>query len=114
MTGTARQARLTKALRDANPTIADMEFGRPRYTVPWAMWADRDELLWLHPDYEVTSQPMGTSSMRVELRDDGYHVWPVRGHGYKPQAEAGYVGSPSQQFIPVAALEGTQTPGGEQ
>lgn len=100
------QARLTKALRDTRPTIATMEFGRTYHTVPWAMWASQDELLWLHPDYEVTTQPCGTSSMRVELRDDGYHVWPVPGRGYRPQAEAGYVGAPSQQFIPVAALEG--------
>ena len=99
------QAKLTKALR-GGPTVATMEFGRTYYTVPWAMWADRDELLWLHPDYEVTSQPQGTSSMRVELQADGYHVWPVRGHGYRPQSEAGYVGSSSQPFIPVVALEG--------
>ena len=106
MDQTARQARLPKALRDAIPTIATMEFGRTYYTVPWAMWADSDELLWLHPDYEVGTQPRGTSCMRLELRDDGYHVWPVRGHGYRPQAEPGYVGSTSQQFIPVAELEG--------
>jgi hypothetical protein len=101
-----RQARLTKTLRDATPTIATMEFGRTYFTVPWAMWADTDELLWLHPDYEATTQPRGTSSMRVELRDDGYHVWPARGRGYRPQVEPGYVGPTSQPFIPVAALEG--------
>jgi len=114
MNRTTPQARLPKALHA--PTIATMKFGQTRYTVPWAMWADHDELLWLHPDYEVTPRPMGTSSMRLELRDDGYHVWPVRGHGYSPQAEAGYCGSASQSFIPVAALEGetAQTPGGEQ
>jgi hypothetical protein len=101
-----RQARLPKALRDATPTIATMQFGGTCYTVPWAMWADQDELLWLHPDYPVTVRPLGTSSMRVELHDDGYHVWPVRDHPYNPRDGSGYVGSPSQQFIPVAALEG--------
>lgn len=109
MERTAPQAKLTKALRDTTPAIATMEFGRAYYTVPWAMWADRDELLWLHPDYEVTSHPSGTSSMRVELRGDGYHVWPVRGHGYRPQNAAGYVGTPSQPYVPVAALEGDPT-----
>ena len=106
MERTARHAKLTRALRDATPTIATMGFGQTCYTVPWGMWADRDELLWLHPDYAVTPRPAGTSTMRVELRDDGYHVWPVRGHGYTPQNAAGYAGSPSQPFIPVAALEG--------
>ena len=86
-----------------------MEFGRPCYTTPWAMWADTEELLWLHPDYEVTAQPLGTSCMRVELRDDGYHVWPVHGRGYRPQAEAGYAGSASQPFIPVAGIEGARS-----
>jgi hypothetical protein len=85
--------------------LSAMRPGRVRYTVPWAMWADLDGSLWLHPDYGSTSQPQGTSSMRVEVRDDGYHVWPPRGEDYKPQAEAGYVGSPSRQFIPVAVLE---------
>jgi hypothetical protein len=101
------QARLPKALlRDAEPTIADMEFGRTCYTVPWAMWADRDGLMWLHPDYPAVGQPGGAIEMRVELRADGYHVWPVPGRGYRPQAQPGYAGEASQAFIPVAALEG--------
>lgn len=105
----AKQARLPKSLRDRTPTVATMEFGRAYYTVPWAMWADRDELMWLHPDYEVRSQPGGTVQMRVELQSDGYHVWPTRDHSYKPRNESGYVGSTSQPFIPVAELEGSGT-----
>ena len=99
------QARLPKAFQDATPTIATMEFGRAYYTVPWAMWADRDSLLWLHPDYRVSDQPGGTCKMRVELQSDGYHVRPVSTHSYKPQDAAGYAGSTSQPFIPVTVFE---------
>jgi hypothetical protein len=97
------QARLPVALMGS--TIATMDFGCTYYTVPWAMWADAEGLLWLHPDYTTETAPHGTLSMRLELREDGYHVWPVKGHAYRPQAEPGYVGTPSRPFIPVAVLE---------
>jgi hypothetical protein len=82
-----------------------MEFGQPCYTMPWAMWSDADGRLWLHPDYPALDLPGGTAAMRVELREDGYHVWPVAGHAYTPAAASGYAGDPSQPFIPVAVLE---------
>lgn len=97
------QASLPRQLE--GPTIATMEFGRAYYTVPWAMWADADRLLWLHPDYPAESSPGGTVQMRIELRDDGYHVWPPSDASHKPQERSGFVGGTSQPFIPVAMLE---------
>ena len=93
----------------AEMPIAAMRSGRARYTVPWAMRADDEGRMWLHPDYGTTSQAQGTSSMRIELRGDGYHVWPPPGESYAPQAEAGYVGTPSRPFLPVAAVSGPAT-----
>ena len=98
------QARLTSTIRDTRTTIATMEFGRAYWVVPWAMWASRDELLWLHPDYQVHDEPGGTVRMRVELHPDGYHAWPPPGALYLAQDTAGYVGGMSQPFIPVAAI----------
>jgi len=105
------QARLPVALTGS--VIATMDFGRACYTVPWAMWSDMQGRLWLHPDYDTTTAPHGTMSMRVELREDGYRVWPVRGHAYRPRAEPGYYGTPSRPFIPVAVIEGAPDGGGQ-
>jgi hypothetical protein len=98
----AKQARLPDAL--TGPVIASMEFDSTCYAVPWAMWADEDGLLWLHPDYAVTPCIAGTSRMRIELRTDGYHVWPPRDHVWQKGAKLH--GVPSQPWIPVAVLEG--------
>jgi hypothetical protein len=102
------QARLPRELEENKPTIARMAFGQSAYTVPWAMWADQDRLLWLHPDYEVHARTGGTVKMRIELREDGYHVWAPKSESWKPQGKSGYVGELSQPFIPVAALHVTE------
>lgn len=81
-------------------TIAEMTRGQARYTVPWAMRADLGGGLWLHPRYTVHDRPGGTVQMRIELRGDGYHVWPVAGEAPRPGGGAG-IG-----YLPVAVLEG--------
>jgi len=91
-------AKLPAAFREA--TIASMKPGRPYYTVPWAMQADENGALWLRRGYTAWDCPGGTAQMRVERRDDGYHVWPVPGERYAPEALHG------QRFISVAVLEG--------
>jgi hypothetical protein len=92
------QARLPAASREC--TIATMEPGRTYWTVPWAMQADEDGRMWLRPGYTAWKCPGGTAAMRIELREDGHHVWPVRHHGYTLEPLG------TQQFIPVAVLEG--------
>jgi hypothetical protein len=42
--------------------------------------------------------------MRVELRQDGYHVWPPRGERYQPQSEPGYVSPRDTQYLPVVEI----------
>ncbi len=86
------------ALREA--TIATMEPGRPYWAVPWAMLAGEDGRLWLRPGYTAWDCPGGSASMRVELREDGCHVWPVPGETYTPGP------ADAQSLIPVAVLEG--------
>jgi hypothetical protein len=93
-----RQARLPAVLRET--TIATMKPGRTYYTVPWAMRADTDGRLWLYPGHMADVRRCGTVEMRVELREDGYHVWPVPGKVYAPGAAGG-------DLVPVAVLEGT-------
>jgi hypothetical protein len=104
MNETFTQARLPKSLEENEPTVATMRFGQVAWTVPWAMWADQDRLLWLHPDYKISAQPGGTVEMRVELREDGYHVWAPKECSWKPRNSSCYVGELSQQFIPVTEI----------
>lgn len=98
----SRQARLPEDLE--GPTLGAMSQGEACYTTPWAMWADSERRLWLHPRYPAISCPGGTVRMRVELHEDGYHVWAVPGETYDPQHENGYAGGDSITFLPVTAL----------
>jgi hypothetical protein len=91
--------------REAN-SIRTMMIGEDGYTYPWAMWADSDRRLWLYPDYPVHSTPAGTLRMRVELREDGWHVWPPEGKAYAPQSEPGYVSPRYTEYLPVAGMWG--------
>lgn len=86
-------------------SIGGMVTGGIGYTMPWAMWADSEHKLWLHPDYPVYGAPGGTVQMRVELRDGGYHVWPPEGEVYAPQSEPGYVSPRDTRYLPVAEVE---------
>ena len=86
----------------AENTITDMEFDRTYYTVPWAMSVNEDWECNLHPDYPAVDVRFGTAQMRVELHEDGYHVWPVPRHRYSPASA--YVGQPSRPWIPVTEL----------
>lgn len=85
-------------------TIGTMMTGDRRYVVPWAMWVDAERSCWLHPDYDTHDRCGGTVQMRVELREDGYHVWPVAGHGYRPQSGPGYFGGDAIEYLSAAEL----------
>jgi hypothetical protein len=85
-------------------TVESMMTGESAFTVPWAMWVDRDRRCWLHPGYRVSSQPGGTVRMLVERRDDGYHVFPPFGERYKPSQAPGFVGGDGVEFIPVVGV----------
>jgi hypothetical protein len=85
-------------------TIETMMTGEIAYTTPWGMWVDSQRRCWLHPKYTASRHPGGTVSMRVEKRDDGYHVWPPRGEKYQPSDEPGYMSPSDTQYLPVAEL----------
>lgn len=85
-------------------TISAMAVGEVAYTTPWGMWVDLEGRGWLHPDYTASPSAMGTVRMRVERRDDGYHVWLVPGETYTPQEEPSYVSPADTQYVPVVAM----------
>lgn len=88
-------------------TIDAMEVGDYGYTVPWAMWVDMNNHMWLNPRYPVGSKG-GTQNMRVERRSDGFHVWPPAGEEYIPTDEPGYYGQGDSEWIRVVAIEGVR------
>ena len=97
-----KQATLPENLQEA--TVDSMMTGQVAYMVPWGMWVDNERACWLHPKYTIYAQPGGTVVMRVELRQDGYHVWPTSDHKYSPTQEPGYASPSDTQYIPVAQL----------
>jgi hypothetical protein len=81
-----------------------MTIGEVGYTTPWGMWVDDDRNCWLHPKYSVEPAPQGTLEMRIQLLDDGFHVWVPPGKTWVPQSEPSYASPADTQFIPVAEL----------
>lgn len=100
--GGARHAVLPENMEESR--IVGMCPGDTRWTLPWAMWVDRDRRCWLHPEYPADLNPGGTVSMRIELHPDGYHVWPPADQRYSLQDEPGYVSPADTEYLPVAML----------
>ena len=46
------------------------------YTVPWAMYADNNRMLWLNGNYTFGDQPHGTQQMRV-IKMNGEYICDV-------------------------------------
>lgn len=97
-----RQATLPEDLE--GNTVDSMVTGEVGYIVPWGMWADTDRNCWLHPKYALHKRSHGTVQMRVERREDGYHVWVPPGTTWSVQAEPGYMSPQDTQYIPVVEL----------
>lgn len=76
-------AKLPRSMKQE--TIADMGIGESKYTVPWAMWADEDEELWLTPEFVAYDEPGGTVQMRITRTEAGFRVLRAPGHMYTPQ-----------------------------
>lgn len=85
-------------------TLSSMNTGDVAWTLPWGMWVDRARRCWLHPSYPAESQPGGTVQMRVELREDGYHVWLPADQRYSPQDQPAYVSPRDLEYLPVVEL----------
>lgn len=95
------------------PSVASMAVGEIAYTTPWGMWVDAERRCWLHPGYPAQHFPSGTVSMRIERRDDGWHVWPPKGETWTPRNQSGYAGADSvTEWVPVVALHGLRTVAG--
>lgn len=64
-------------------TVSTMWAEEVRYAHPSAMLADLDRVLWLRGSADTVVIRNDFFCMRVELREDGYHVWPAPGHTYE-------------------------------
>ena len=84
--------------------LAQMQIGETAYTLPWGMWLDESQRFWLNPEYPASAGVDGTACMKVERRDDGYHVWQPADEQYEPTGMPGYIGQAGTQFIPVVQL----------
>lgn len=86
-------------------TLETLLPGETVYTLPWAMFADKDGELWLNGNYPYSQEPYGTMSMRVSRVRGGYHVdlsHVDSGSRTWSRVGAGYVGNPNP--LPVVEL----------
>jgi hypothetical protein len=96
-----QQAELPSGMSDAEVSIAAMEIGETRWTVPWAMSADRERRLWLRGDYTADQTPGGpgkTTNMRVWRDVDGWHVDASRCRSDERWSTSG---PPMQAWLPI-------------
>ena len=98
-----RQAKLPSTLEKRNG-IRQMNLGAVGYTVPWAMEVDYDRNCWLHPKHTLNQESRGTAEMRVELREDGYHVWAPSGYTWELRNVLKGMSPEVTLYIPVAVL----------
>lgn len=68
------QATLPTGMADVDHSIASMDVGDSGWTVPWAMYHDRERKLWLNGAYTIHRQPGGTVQMHISRDDSGWHV----------------------------------------
>ncbi|MHC4620578.1 MAG: hypothetical protein ACYTEQ_22755 [Planctomycetota bacterium] len=84
-------------------TIIGMLPGDVGYTVPWAMWADKERELWVNGNYTIDSKPGGpgrTTNMRIERTKIGVIVYQSTIGDYKYSVgERGWDHSPNK--LPV-------------
>lgn len=53
-------------------TIGKMKVGETGYTVPWAMWVDKERNCWLNEDYTIHKGRGGTVQLKIERLKEGY------------------------------------------
>ena len=80
-------------------TISGMPVGESGYTVPWAMWADLNRVLWINGNYSIHKKPHGTVCMFVERTKEGVVVYrrTIGDHKYQPR----HSGDWTDSAIPV-------------
>jgi hypothetical protein len=65
------------------PTLREARIGQTFYVVPWAMTVDHEYRCWLSLTHTPHDAPGGTVQMRVQLQEDGWHVWLARDYRYR-------------------------------
>lgn len=104
-TRVGRSAELPSGMLEQD-ILRNMEVGDVAYTLPWGMMIDKDMRCHLNGTYPAEPFPSGTVSMRVERREDGYHVFATEtGEQFHPRSGGiPWLGSTEQDLIPVVAV----------
>jgi hypothetical protein len=83
--------------------IKDMIEGEEAYTVPWAIWVDREGKLRINGEYDFHSEPHGTASMRIKKRGNEIlvDVNSIKGERFSRSVGPPHLGSTSEKYLPV-------------
>lgn len=95
-----RGAQLPLHLLDTDE-LRNMKVGDVAYTMPWGMTVNEDMQRFLNGRYHAHKSAGGTVSMRVEKREDGYHVFAPRGEKWSPTSDIPWMGASKHDLIPV-------------
>ena len=94
------QAKLPPSLEEVR--LLDMLDGMSGYVVPWAMFSDDHNYLWLNGNYTFDVSPLGTSTMKVSRERGAYTVDISKCQGDRWSRSPSYVGDFAP--IPVSIL----------
>lgn len=74
------------------------------YTLPWAMWADSNRVLWINGNYPIYKEPFGTSHMLIQRTPTGVIVYQatIKDHKYNA-GDSQWNNSPHK--LPVEGLK---------
>jgi hypothetical protein len=67
--------------------IEGMLPGDTGYTVPWAMWADKNRKLWINRKYTIHDTPGGTVALKIKMLRGGIvqvYSYSIGKHKYTP------------------------------
>jgi hypothetical protein len=64
------QAILDESLEEI--TLDDLVDGQEVYTVPWAMYVEKDRTVWLNGSYSFCLEPRGTNRLKVIRQNSQY------------------------------------------
>lgn len=88
--------------------IEDLADGEMAFTVPWSIWVKRDKSAMINGSYSFSSEPHGTSSMRVKrsIAEVLVDLDSLKDEKFSPSDNPPHMGAKPEDYLPVRFVRG--------